>query len=192
MPATSQAALRRKAMGIEPEKDAAKAENGTKGAAVKHGKSEAAVKAKQAKQHNGKAPKGGAMAAVMDGKSFLAKLHDEKELTRIRVGAIAARNAEKAVQTLVSLMNNSDGDVPAAVRRLAALDIIAIAGAGADSQKAAEKELNEMTAEELLAFIQAGQKQLEQLNTTTIEGELVDSPLSQQPEPAPQQAQQAD
>jgi hypothetical protein len=78
------------------------------------------------------------------------------------------------------------------VRRLAALDIIQIAGAGADSQKAAEKELNEMTADELLAFIQAGQQQLAQLHTTTIEGELVDSPLSQQPEAAPQQARTAD
>jgi hypothetical protein len=192
MPATSQAAQRRKAAGLEPEKDPSRVERGIKGAAARHKKTEEQLRAKQAKKHNGIAPKGGAMAAVMSGDSFLAKLQSEKELTRIRVGAIATRNAEKAVMTLVSLMNNSDGDVPAAVRRLAALDIIAIAGAGSEAQQAAEKELHDMTAAELQAFIQAGRDQLARQQSATVEGDYVEIPLDTSPEAAPDQAQPPD
>jgi hypothetical protein len=192
MPATSQAALRRKLAGIEPKKDETKAQNGRKGAQKRHQLSEQQIKNRENGKKAAGVARGGKLATVSQQSAFLAKLQDEKELTRIRVGAIAARNAERAVHVLVELMNNSSGDVPAAVRRLAALDLIQIAGAGADAQKAAEKELTEMTAAELMEFIQRGQKQLEQMQNEPIEADFVEIPLNGQPETAFQQAQPAD
>jgi hypothetical protein len=192
MPATSQAAQRRKLAALDPEKDQQKAANGRKGAQAKHGLTDKQMQSREAGKKSAGVAKGGKVATVDAQSSFLAKLQSEKELTRIRVGAIATRNAEKAVLTLVKLMNGEIEGTPAAVRRLAALDIIAIAGAGSDAQQAAEKELHDMTAAELQAFIQAGRDQLARQQSATVEGDYVEIPLDTSPEAAPDQAQPPD
>ena len=180
MPAPSQAALRRKLQGLEPEKSPKHVEAGRKAAKVKLGKTDQQIRAKQAGLQAKGVPRGG-KAALLPLQKILT---DDQQLASFRVKAIANRNAEEAVNTLVRLMNGTI-EAPAAVRRMAALDILELAGAGKDGINNGEKPLEEMTLAELQSFIN---QQVEKLD----EIEDVEIVLDDQPEPATDDNRQPD
>jgi len=159
MPATSQAALKRKLLALEPPKSPKHIAAGKKAAQVRLEKTDKQMQAKEA----GKLAKG----VPRGGKGALAALQnivtDNQQIARIRVKAIAGRNAEEAVKTLVRLMNGSIEGTPAAIRRLAALDILDLARAGKDDLNPADKPMEEMTIEELQSYINQQVNKLDEL-----------------------------
>jgi hypothetical protein len=163
MPATSQAALTRKLAGKEPPKDPVKQAAGRKGAKVKHGLTDQQIIGKQ----TGMLAKGVARGGREATDALLAKLNDDQWVARQRVKAIAGRNAEKAVDTLVGLMSGVI-EAPAAVRRMAALDILELAGAGKDAAAEGDKPMEEMSLAELQQYINQQVSQLQEIESVEI------------------------
>lgn len=171
MARTSSASARRKLLGIEPDKDPVKQAAGLKGAASKHNKTEKQMLGKKKMSLLASMPRGGIKQIEL----LQAERDKLQALAKTNVRAIAQQNAESSVRTLVSLMNGSI-EAPASVRRLAALDILQIAGADHESlsKTADQTPLEEMTVEQLHQFIAEGMETLKQAQTSTVEGEAVE------------------
>lgn len=178
MPATSQAAMRRKLLALEPEKDPKRVAAGRKAAQAKYGKTDQQMKGSEAGKRSKGVARGGQQATAKAVAPLIKFINDEQTITRTRVKAIAVRNAEGAVNTLVRLMRNDDGDTPAAVRRLAALDILELAQAGKDGQNSGDKPMEEMSIDELQAFIQSATQQIAEAEAVEIEGDFTTEPAT--------------
>jgi hypothetical protein len=107
----------------------------------------------------------------------------QEDLARANIGAsrqqriqvvkeLALGAAPQAVHYLVRLVTGREDGAPHSVRRLAAVDLINLAGAG-NSQEQSSNSLNDMSIDQLQAFITASQQKLSilaaGLNATDIE-----------------------
>lgn len=114
---------------------------------------------------------------------LLGKPHVVKEVERLRLEAarnireFALANAELATTTLVGLMSG-EIEAPAAVRRLAALDLLALAGANHEQLKQTTDQIpvEEMTIEQLNQFIAEGMETLKKQGIQTIEADYQELP----------------
>lgn len=176
MPKTSAATLRRRARGqdskpVDPALSAKRKAAAAARWAREKGKDPARVEAARKGGLAATAPKLNRGAETVHAKAWLQNLSTRMGLARAQVHAKAVDGAGEAVDYLMRLVRGV-GDAegaPHAVRRLAALDVIELAGVRTPTGKDMDsKTLSEYTLEELQEFVTGAEQELSAIQ---IEGE---------------------
>jgi hypothetical protein len=156
MPATSAASLRRKARGFEKQIDPILSAKRKAAAAARwarqRGQDPAVIERARKGGQAAAAPKINRGAEAMHVAAFVQNLHVRLGATRLQCHAKAVEAAPEALGFLVALVRGT-GDceaAPHAVRRLAALDVLKLAGVAVETRPDDDvRPLNEFSAEEL-------------------------------------------
>ena len=153
----SAASLRRARLGIEVIKDETKAANGRKGKAAQMGK-------KSNKPQPKLPPNFNLGRELQIDQVVLAKKESLYAVVKTGVMDLAVKSSPRMLQTLINIADGA-GDfstAPVAVRRLAALDVLNIAGViSPEGQKNGDKPLNELSIDELKEIISATKTRIE-------------------------------